>query len=82
VSEEVVQKFRFLTRNKRWSGYVEVAECEKNGRSYVILRLHVGNRSVLLPRRGLEDVVLALTRALGVANARYERIIEKMNRRE
>ena len=74
---KVPYTFPFL-EDSAWSGAVEVLETEDSPRQ-VHLIMRVGKMSVRLPRRGLSDILNALTQAKYKADEAYSEILRSMN---
>jgi hypothetical protein len=77
MGEEVVHAIPFL-KGSRWEGAVEVVRLERHPVGPVIsLRIRIGHRFLVLPRRSLEEVAAALVEGGKVARKLYQQTIEK-----
>lgn len=68
VQEEILAKFPFLPDDPKWGGQVEVVKrhltfADGNKKTFTDFRLHVGQRWLVLPRRGIDDIQDALAGA-------------------
>ena len=83
---KVLASFPFLENQGRWSGAAEVihrtSTFEDSGstREFIDLSLRVGDRSVNVPIRGLEEVLEALKKAQPMAEEKLQEMLASQPR--